>query len=103
MIGWSRIRSPAGPSSRLRSRECVFVDLIRISIVAAAGLMLAASIWVLVDARLRRVPTRGNTYKADTGALAWFLGCLLLWPIVFPAYLHRRRMWGRPPEQAEAL
>ena len=53
------------------------MDPIRIAIVAAVGLVLATSVWVLIDARLRRVPTRGNTYKADTGALAWFLGCLL--------------------------
>jgi hypothetical protein len=71
------------------------VELIRIAIMAAIGLMLAASIWVLLDAGRRRVPTRGNTYKADTGALAWFLGSLLLWPVVFPMYLARRKLWGR--------
>ena len=76
------------------------MDPIRISIVAAVGLVLATSVWVLIDARLRRVPTRGNTYKADTGALAWFLGCLLLWPAVFPTYLSRRKTWGRRQEQA---
>ena len=76
------------------------MDPIRIAIVAAVGLVLATSVWVLIDARLRRVPTRGNTYKADTGALAWFLGCLLLWPVVFPTYLSRRKTWGRRQEQA---
>ena len=44
------------------------VEPIRIAILAAIGLVLATSVWVLIDAGRRRVPTRGNTYKADTGA-----------------------------------
>ena len=71
------------------------MELIRIAILAATGLVLTASVWVLRDAGRRRVPTRGNTYKANTGALAWFLGSLLLWPVVFPTYLARRKLWGR--------
>jgi membrane associated rhomboid family serine protease len=79
------------------------VELIRTAILAAIGLALAANVWVLIDAMRRRVPTRGNTYKADTGALAWFLGCLLLWPVVFPMYLARRKLWGRRQKQAAAF
>src|SRR4051812_27958316 len=67
-------RITGGPPSRASNRGAILVDLIRISIAAAAGLMLAASIWVLLDARRLRLPTRGNTYTTDTGALAWFLG-----------------------------
>src|SRR5262249_3673202 len=58
---------------------------------------------MLIDAGRRRVPTRGNTYKANTGALAWFLGSLLLWPVVFPMYLARRKLWGRRQKQPAAL
>jgi rhomboid protease GluP len=76
------------------------VEPIRIAILAAIGLVLAASVWLLIDAWRRRVPTRGNTYKADTGALAWFLGSLLLCPVVFPMYLARRKLWGRQQKQA---
>ncbi len=79
------------------------MEPIRIAILAAIGLALAASVWVLIDAGRRRVPTRGNSYKADTGALAWFLGCLLLWPVVFPLYLARRKLWGRRQKQAAAF
>jgi rhomboid protease GluP len=79
------------------------VELIRIAILAAIGLVLAASVWVLIDAGQRRVPTRGNTYKANTGALAWFLGSLLLWPVVLPMYLARRKLWCRRQKQAAAF
>jgi membrane associated rhomboid family serine protease len=79
------------------------VELIRIAILATIGLVLAASVWVLIDAGRRRVPTRGNTYKANTGAFAWFLGSLLLWPVVLPMYLARRKLWCRRQKQAAAF
>jgi hypothetical protein len=34
-------------------------------------------------------------------ACPWPLGCLLLRPVVFPAYLARRKLWARRQEQAE--
>jgi rhomboid protease GluP len=81
----------------------VVVELIRISIQTAIGLWLAVSVWVLIDARRRRVPTQGNTYGTGTGALAWFLGCLLICPLVFPAYLARRKLCIRRQKQAAAF
>jgi rhomboid protease GluP len=79
------------------------VDLIEISSLIALGLVLVTSLWVLVDARRNRVPTRGHTYTANTGAGAWFLGCLLLWIVVFPKYLARRRFWSLRQEQCETF
>ncbi len=55
-----------------------------------AAVVLLSSVWVAVDAARKRVPTYGERYDLNTGALAWFLGCLLLWIVVFPAYWVRR-------------
>jgi hypothetical protein len=56
----------------------------------AGGVVIATSLWVGIDARLNRIPTIGDRYDLNTGALSWFIGCLILWICVFPAYWIRR-------------
>jgi len=60
---------------------------------AAAGLI--TGVWVAVDARNHRVATYGNDYNVNTGAVAWFLACLFLWPLVVPGYFLRRASVAR--------
>jgi hypothetical protein len=55
-----------------------------------AAVVVLSSVWVAVDAARHRVPTFGEHYDINTGAVAWFLGCILFWIFVFPAYLVRR-------------
>jgi rhomboid protease GluP len=86
-----------------RAKEGAVVDLVRVSLLFLAGLILLTSLWVLFDARRNRVPTRGRVYTFNTGAGAWFVGCLLLWIVVFPTYLMRRRLWSRQQAQRDAF
>ena len=53
--------------------------------------VLGSSTWAAIDAKRNRIPTFGDKYEFNTGALAWFLGCLILWIIVFPVYLFKRQ------------
>ncbi|MGH9377808.1 MAG: hypothetical protein ACRD1I_03320 [Terriglobia bacterium] len=46
-----------------------------------AGLLVACTAWVLYDAHARRIPH----------PLRWGLGAFLIWVVVFPWYLSRRR------------
>jgi hypothetical protein len=46
-----------------------------------AGVVIASSVWVYYDARQNNIPK----------ALRWSLGSLLLWIVVFPWYLARRK------------
>jgi hypothetical protein len=50
------------------------------------GLVALSSVWVLHDARERDIPKR----------LRWSLGSFLLWIIIFPWYLSRRRTPNAP-------
>ena len=61
-------------------------------VLAVGGLQLLTSICVFLDARLRRIPH----------ALRWALGSLLLWIVVFPWYLSRRRAPESPCPLMEA-
>jgi hypothetical protein len=54
------------------------------------AIIVATSLWVALDARKNGIPTHGEGYGLNSGALAWFLGCLLLWIVVFPYYWFRR-------------
>jgi len=58
-----------------------------IVLLAVAG----SSIWVLVDARNLGI-RRGliDSGFADMGPGSWFVGCLLIWIVVFPLYLAYR-------------
>ncbi len=46
-----------------------------------AGIVLATSLWVFSDAQQKGIPK----------PFRWGIGCLLLWIVVFPWYLSRRR------------
>lgn len=48
---------------------------------ALGGLVLISSVWVLHDARQKNIPK----------PLRWSIGSLLLWIVIFPWYLSRRR------------
>ncbi len=59
-------------------------------------LFLATSIWVLVDALIigiKAPPASAGKKKGvlDSGPVGFFIGCLLLWVVVFPLYLVKRR------------
>ena len=54
-------------------------------------LVFGSSAWVLYDARnlgIRRNPQQSFFSLGPTG---WFIWCILLWAVAFPAYLMRRR------------
>lgn len=54
------------------------------------AIVLGTSVWTAYDAYCYSIPTSGSTYSTNTGGIAWLLGCLLLWVIVFPFYLVKR-------------
>lgn len=64
--------------------------MIPLIIVLIVLVVVGTSIWVLIDsAHLgARRDLRGGA--AGTSPAAWFLGCLLVWIIVFPMYLVNR-------------
>jgi len=53
---------------------------------ALGGLVVLSSLWVLRDARMKNIPK----------PLRWSLGSLLLWILIFPWYLARRRTPNGP-------
>jgi rhomboid protease GluP len=80
------------------------VDSVQISILVALFLLLVSSLWVLFDARRHRIPTHGYAYTTNTGAGAWFLGCLFLWYVDFPVYLVRRgKLLSQRRRRSEAV
>jgi hypothetical protein len=58
------------------------------------SVVIASSVWVFFDARRRR--ERGDLGASDTGPGAWFVACLALWIVAFPAYLWSRRRRPAP-------
>ena len=52
--------------------------------------VISTSLWVLIDSR--RSGVRKGVIKGffDMGRAGWFLCCLLLWIVAFPAYLVKR-------------
>jgi hypothetical protein len=52
--------------------------------------ILASGIWVVIDSHKNKITSGKGQYTTNNGALAWGLGCLLLWLIVFPWYLRNR-------------
>ena len=53
--------------------------------------VIGTTIWVGFDAAANQVSTSSkHPYEQNTGAVAWVLGCILLWIVVFPLYLYRR-------------
>ena len=64
--------------------------------IAVLVLIPATSIWVWIDAfvlGIKAPPLRPGGRKGflDYGPLVFFIACLLLWVIGFPAYLVRRQ------------
>jgi hypothetical protein len=53
-------------------------------------IVIATTIWVAFDAKKNQITTHDKPYSINTGALAWFFCCLLLWIAAFPYYLVRR-------------
>jgi hypothetical protein len=58
--------------------------------------VLASSLWVLQDARSLGITRRMGTGFFNMGPVNWFLSCLLLWAVAFPAYIVTRRRSMRP-------
>ncbi len=56
-----------------------------------ALIVIGSTIWVVVDSKKNQIPTYGEAYTLNTGALTWFIGCVLLWICAFPLYLYRRQ------------
>ena len=57
--------------------------------------VLASALWVLRDARSLGITRRAGPGFLNMGPLSWFLSCLLLWAVAFPAYLVTRRRYKR--------
>ena len=58
-------------------------------------LIVATSIWVLVDAKTIGVKKGLVKGIADMGSATWFVACLLIWIIAFPLYLAKRGEFKR--------
>jgi hypothetical protein len=69
--------------------------------------VLGTSLWVLFDSRAIGVEKGRITGFFDMGRAGWFLSCLGLWIVAFPAYLAKRdeykRMMTATDEQDEQL
>lgn len=53
--------------------------------------IFGTSLWVLIDAQnigVKKGQVRG---LADLNPIGWFVGCLLLWIVIFPFYLIKRQ------------
>jgi len=57
------------------------------------GTILLTAILIAIEASQLGMGSRING-KATTGPIAWFFGSLLLWVIVYPAYLFSRSRYG---------
>jgi hypothetical protein len=53
-------------------------------------IVVATSIWVLVDAKTIGIKKGQITGVANMGPAGWFFVCLLLWIVGFPFYLAKR-------------
>ena len=58
-------------------------------------IVVATSIWVLVDAMTIGIKSGQVKGLANMGPVSWFLSCLLLWIIAFPMYLAKRGEFKR--------
>jgi heme/copper-type cytochrome/quinol oxidase subunit 2 len=62
--------------------------------IAVLLVILATALWVYTDARTRS--DRGSPVALSIGSLeltsptAWFVACLILWILFFPAYIVMR-------------
>jgi len=53
-------------------------------------MVIATSFWVYFDARAIGVKRGQVAGLGNLGPGAWFLACLLLWPLAFPFYFTQR-------------
>lgn len=53
-------------------------------------LVIATSVWVLIDAKTIGVEKGQLGGLADIGPWGWFFVCLFLWIVGFPYYLAKR-------------
>jgi len=58
-------------------------------------MVIATSIWVLVDAKTIGVKKGQITGMGNMGPWSWFFGCLLLWIVCFPFYVAKRGEFKR--------
>ena len=56
-------------------------------------IVFATSIWVLIDAQTIGVKKGQLSGFFNMGAVGWFLSCLLLWVVAFPAYVAKRSQY----------
>ena len=55
------------------------------------GIVFLISLWIAIDAQNNRIPTFGDEYNINTGALTWFLaGPFLCGLFIIPIYLIKR-------------
>ena len=65
--------------------------MITTNTVIALVVLVAVSTVVALDARANKIPTTSaKPYSLNTGALAWFVACVLLLIVALPFYLVRR-------------
>jgi hypothetical protein len=53
-------------------------------------IVIGSTIWVGFDASTNKITTDAKPYNWANGAVAWVLGCILLWIVAFPWYLVQR-------------
>jgi flagellar biosynthesis/type III secretory pathway M-ring protein FliF/YscJ len=53
-------------------------------------IVIGTSIWVYFDAKEIGVKKVEGKSVVNPGPVAWLIGCLLLWIVVFPIYLAKR-------------
>jgi hypothetical protein len=58
-------------------------------------LVIASSIWVVVDAKSIGVKRGQIKGLGNMGPWGWFVACLLLWILAFPLYLAKRSEFRR--------
>lgn len=63
--------------------------------------VLATSVWVLVDAKKLNIKKGQAKGLANMGPWSWFVVCLVLWVIAFPYYLYKRPSLKRLNENSD--
>jgi hypothetical protein len=53
-------------------------------------IVIGSAIWVGIDASTHGVRKGLTSGAFDMGPMGWFLACLLLWIVAFPAYVAKR-------------
>ena len=64
-------------------------------------IVIATSIWVLVDAKTIGVKKGQIKGLFNLGPVGWFLCCLLFWIIAFPCYIAKRGQYKQIKASAD--